>query len=262
MKLNIYQVDAFTDRVFGGNPAAVIPLEKWLSDQLMQKIAAENNLSETAFVVKENDRYLIRWFTPAVEVDLCGHATLAAAHVIFCHEGFKEDLISFYSPRSGTLKVERSNDGLLTLDFPKDTIRQIEISKEIAAGFSIAPIEMWKGGSDYILVYGKEEQILEMEINLFELAKVDTRGFIITAPGVKVDFVSRWFGPRAGVDEDPVTGSAHTSLTPLWADKLEKSHLTAIQLSKRLGELICELAGDRVRIGGKAVTYMVGEILV
>ncbi|MCH7411938.1 PhzF family phenazine biosynthesis protein [Belliella sp. R4-6] len=262
MKLKIYQVDAFANYVFGGNPAAIIPVERWLPDDLMQKIAAENNLSETAYIIKEKDKYLIRWFTPAVEVDLCGHATLAAAHVIFSHEGFEDDVISFYSPRSGVLEVERGSDGLLTLDFPKDTIHQIEVSKKISAGFSIAPIEMWKGGSDYILVYEKEEHILEMEFDLFELAKVDTRGFIITAPGVKVDFVSRWFGPRVGVDEDPVTGSAHTSLTPLWAGKLKKNQLNAVQLSKRLGKLTCELIGDRVKIGGKAITYLVGEIFV
>ncbi|MCH7396857.1 PhzF family phenazine biosynthesis protein [Belliella sp. DSM 107340] len=262
MEIKIYQVDAFANHVFGGNPAAIIPLERWLPDDLMQKIAAENNLSETAYIIKEIDKYLIRWFTPAVEVDLCGHATLAAAHVIFSHEGFEDNLISFYSPRSGVLEVERENDGLLTLDFPKDTIRQIEISKEIAAGFSIAPIEMWKGGSDYIFVYEKEEQILEMEVDLFELAKVDTRGFIITAPGEAVDFVSRWFGPRVGVDEDPVTGSAHTSLTPLWAEKLNKDKLTAVQQSKRSGKLSCKIVGERVKISGNAVTYMIGSISI
>lgn len=260
MYLNIYQIDAFAEKAFEGNPAAVIPLDSWLSDELMQQIAEENNLSETAFYIPDGDGFQIRWFTPGVEVDLCGHATLATAHVIFQYEGFSGKLIKFVSPRSGVLEVELEVDGQMTLNFPTDKIQQLEIQEEIIAGFSIRPKELWRGLSDYIFVYDDQSQIQNMTIDLSELAKVDTRGFIITAPGDQVDFVSRWFGPRVGVNEDPVTGSAHTSLTPLWAEKLNKNDLTAIQLSKRTGKLSCKMLGERVKISGRAVTYMVGKV--
>lgn len=260
MELKIYQIDAFADKVFEGNPAAVIPLDSWLPDDLMQQIAEENNLSETAFYIPDGEGFQIRWFTPGVEVDLCGHATLATAHVIFKHEGFEGNLIKFMSPRSGLLEVELEADGQMTLDFPTDKIKQLEIQEEVIAGFNISPKELWRGLSDYILVYENQSQIQNMAFDLSELVKVDTRGFIITAPGDQVDFVSRWFGPRVGVNEDPVTGSAHTSLTPLWAEKLSKNDLTAVQLSKRTGKLSCKMLGERVKISGKAVTYMLGKV--
>lgn len=260
MELKIYQIDAFAEKAFEGNPAAVIPLDSWISDELMQQIAEENNLSETAFYISHEEGFQIRWFTPQVEVDLCGHATLATAHVIFEHEGFSEKLIKFISPRSGILEVQLEQDGQMTLNFPSDKIKQLEIQDEIIAGFGIRPKELWRGLSDYILVYDDQSQIQNMPVDLSALAKVDTRGFIITSPGEQVDFVSRWFGPRVGVDEDPVTGSAHTSLTPLWSEKLKKKELTAIQLSKRTGKLSCEMHGQRVKISGRAVTYLVGKV--
>lgn len=260
MYLNIYQIDAFAAKAFEGNPAAVIPLDSWLSDELMQQIAEENNLSETAFYIPDGEGYQIRWFTPGIEVDLCGHATLATAHVIFKYEGYAGNLIKFISPRSGLLEVELEKSGEMTLNFPTDKIQQLEIQEEVIAGFSIRPKELWKGLSDYILVYDDQSQIKNMKVEFNEIAKVDTRGFIVTAPGDQVDFVSRWFGPRAGVNEDPVTGSAHTSLTPLWAEKLKKNDLTAIQLSKRTGKLSCKMLGERVKISGRAVTYMIGKV--
>ncbi|GAB2634594.1 PhzF family phenazine biosynthesis protein [Belliella aquatica] len=260
MYLNIYQIDAFAEKAFEGNPAAVIPLDSWLPDDLMQQIAEENNLSETAFYIPDGDGFQIRWFTPGVEVDLCGHATLATAHVIFQHEGFSGKLIKFVSPRSGVLEVELEVDGQMTLNFPTDKIQQLDIKEDVIPGFSIRPKELWRGLSDYILVYDDQSKIQNMTVDLNELAKVDTRGFIITAPGDQVDFVSRWFGPRVGVNEDPVTGSAHTSLTPLWTEKLNKNDLTAIQLSRRTGKLSCKMLGERVKISGRAVTFMVGKV--
>lgn len=260
MELKIYQVDAFADKAFEGNPAAVIPLEFWLNDQLMQQIADENNLSETAFYIPHEDGFQIRWFTPEVEVDLCGHATLATAYVIFQHEGFSGKFIKFISPKSGVLEVNLEDDGLITLNFPIDKIQRVEIQEEIIAGFSSYPNELWRGSSDYLLIYENQMEIQNMTVDFSELAKVDTRGFIITAPGDQVDFVSRWFGPRVGVSEDPVTGSAHTSLTPFWSKKLNKKDLTAIQLSKRTGRLFCSLLGERVKISGRAVTYMIGKV--
>ncbi len=262
MDLKIYQVDAFAEAVFKGNPAAVVPLNSWLSDKQMQNIAAENNLSETAFILPDGDHYLIRWFTPSVEVDLCGHATLAAAHTLFEHEGFLGNLIKFISPRSGALDVRKEENGMLTLDFPVDELKQIELDSKIIHGFNKLPQELWRGKSDYILVYDAEEDILNIQVDLKEIEKVNTRGFILTAKGKEVDFVSRWFGPQVGVDEDPVTGSAHTSLTALWSGKLKKNNLTAIQRSARTGRLICKLVGDRVHISGMAVTYLKGNIFI
>lgn len=261
MKLKIYQVDAFTDKVFGGNPAAVVPLESWLPDEILQKIALENNLSETAFFVKDGDRYLLRWFTPTVEVDLCGHATLATAHVLFEHEGHQSSEISFYSSRSGVLSVRKNSIGL-TLDFPTDTVARAILSDELLACFQERPLEAYRGKSDVVLVFKDESEIAQIHFDLGNIAKVQARGVIVTAPGDKVDFVSRFFGPQVGVPEDPVTGSAHTTLTPIWAEKLGKNQMTAKQLSQRGGELTCELLGERVAISGKAVTYMEGVIFI
>jgi len=259
MKQRIYQVDAFTDKVFSGNPAAVCPLENWLSDEIMQKIAMENNLAETAFYVKRNELYEIRWFTPTVEVDLCGHATLAAAFVLFNHEGHEGDLINFYSHRSGKLTVSKVGDNLI-LNFPTDEYHQVKLSEELTNGFNLKPIEVLKGKTDYVLVFENENQVIEIAPDFETISKLKCRGIIITAPGHTSDFVSRFFAPQSGINEDPVTGSAHTTLIPYWANKLEKNELSAIQLSERKGYLNCKYLTDRVEISGKAVLYLKGEI--
>lgn len=260
-KQKMYQVDAFSDSVFGGNPAAVCVLETQLDDDLMQNIAAENNLAETAFVVRRVSDYEIRWFTPTTEVDLCGHATLASAHVLFRYFEHPTDTISFYSPHSGNLSVRKNKD-LLTLDFPTDQITKVNPVKEILEAFDKDPLEMYKGKTDYLLIYKTQDDIEQSNPNLHLLKKSNARGVIITAPGKEVDFVSRFFAPGSGVDEDPVTGSAHTTLTPFWSEKLGKTKLTAQQLSQRKGELSCELQGERVKITGKAVTYLIGDIYI
>ena len=261
MEQKIYQVDAFADRIFSGNPAAVCPLDRWLSDDILQKIAMENNLAETAFYVKEGSRYQIRWFTPEVEVDLCGHATLASAYVLFNHEHHEGELIQFFSDRSGDLSVSRNGD-LLTLNFPADTLEQIELSEQITDGFNIKPVLAFKGKTDYMLVYEKEAQIRALTAFFDNISKLKVRGIIVTAPGDEVDFVSRFFAPQVGVNEDPVTGSAHTSLTPYWSERLHKTELSAIQLSARKGYLKCTQLGDRVEISGKASLYLKGEIFI
>lgn len=259
MNLKIYQVDAFAEQVFQGNPAAVLPLQDWLEDDLLQKIALENNLSETAFYVKEKGQYVLRWFTPSTEVDLCGHATLAAAHVLFNHEGHKGDLINFFSPRSGKLTVKKIGNKM-RMDFPKDDVSAIELTDELLKPFDPKPSKAFKGKTDFVLIFEKEEMIKNLVFDLHLISKIQARGVIVTAPGKTVDFVSRFFGPQVGVPEDPVTGSAHTTLTPIWSEKLGKTTLTAIQLSARGGFLACELKEDRVEISGQAVTYMQGEI--
>lgn len=265
MKIPIYQVDAFTDRLFGGNPAAVCPLETWLEVEKMEAIAAENNLSETAFFVKEGDGYRIRWFTPAVEIDLCGHATLASAHVIFNHLGFSRDMIKFQSEQSGELRVTRSGD-LLTLDFPASKPEPVEMLPcQLKNALKKEPAALYSS-RDLLALYETEEDILGIEPDFEALIEVlhtaDCHGMIVTAPGKESDFVSRFFAPLAGVNEDPVTGSAHTILVPFWAERLGKEKLHAYQVSRRRGELFCELKGDRVLIGGRAVTYLKGEIEV
>lgn len=259
MKLKIYQVDAFADKVFSGNPAAVCPLEEWLSDDLMQKIAMENNLAETAFYIKKDDLFEIRWFTPTVEVDLCGHATLAAAFVLFHHENHEGDVINFHSPRSGVLTVSRKGE-LLTLNFPADVLEEAELTDEIIDCFNIKPQLAFKGKTDYFLVFENEENIRNIQPGLNEISKLDARGVIITAEGDKADFVSRFFAPQSGINEDPVTGSAHTTLAPYWAGKLGKNEMTAIQLSGRKGFLQCRSLGDRVEISGQGRLYLKGEI--
>jgi len=259
MKLKIYQIDAFTDKIFSGNPAAVCPLDVWLSDNLLQKIASENNLAETAFYVKQGNQYQIRWFTPKVEVDLCGHATLAAAYVLFYHENHKDNLINFHSNRSGKLTVSKQNE-CLTLNFPSDILENIELSKDLTDGFDISPIQALKGKTDFVLVYETESQVQNLKPNLLQISMLGKRGVIVTAKGDKVDFVSRFFAPQSGIDEDPVTGSAHTTLTPFWAKKLGKNDLSAIQLSERKGYLQCKLLNERVEISGQAKLYLVGEI--
>ncbi|GAA4447971.1 PhzF family phenazine biosynthesis protein [Nibrella saemangeumensis] len=262
MSIRLYQLDAFTDQLFAGNPAAVCPLTDWLADEQMQRIAAENNLAETAFYVRTDQGYHIRWFTPAVEVDLCGHATLAAAYVIFFLEDKPDTDHIFFDSRSGTLKVCREGDWL-TLDFPADPVNKPPLlPPALASSFDIKPAEVYKGKTDFLLVYEKQEDIEELMPDMRELSTVPARGIIVTAPGNDVDFVSRFFAPQVGIDEDPVTGSAHTTLVPFWAGRLGKTQLTARQLSKRGGYLECKLHGDRVDISGKVQLYLKGEILM
>jgi PhzF family phenazine biosynthesis protein len=259
--LKIYQVDAFAERRFEGNPAAVVPLTEWLPDADLQQIAMENNLSETAFYIVREDQVLLRWFTPAVEVDLCGHATLATAHVLFRHEGFEGSEITFFSPRSGILKVKSEGD-LLTLDFPSDVVNQIGLEEKMLDAFEQKPIEAYRGKTDWMFVFENESQVRDLEFDLAKIAQFPVRGVIATAPGDECDFVSRFFAPQSGVAEDPVTGSAHTTLTPFWAKQLGKNTLRARQISFRGGNVSCEWQGDRVFLGGKAVTYLIGEIFV
>lgn len=259
MKLRIYQVDAFARQLFKGNPAAVIPLENWLPDNVMQKIAMENNLSETAFFVPLGDQFELRWFTPITEVNLCGHATLATAHIIFSN--LKPDLEEIlFSSKSGILKVFRERDTYY-LDFPAS--RAVPLEKNKLPGMDKIfknYLEIIEGSEDLMVVLPEESDIRSYQPDFHLLKKLEYRGIIITAKGHDVDFVSRFFGPRVGVDEDPVTGSAHTLLIPYWTRKLKKTSMTACQLSQRGGELLCEHMGDRVRIGGSATTYLTGEI--
>lgn len=262
MTIPIYQADAFTDKIFGGNPAAVCPLQNWLPDDLMQKIAMENNLAETAFIVKEEKGYRIRWFTPAVEVDLCGHATLASAHIFFNHLGYSGNEISFNS-KSGWLKVTKESNGQLTLDFPADSFELVkEIPAAIAEGLKIKVDTVYKGKFDYMVVVDNQKIIQDLQPDFKTLATIKSRGVLVTAPGNEVDFVSRGFFPQSGIDEDPVTGSAHTLLVPYWASVLHKNNMKAIQLSARRGDLDCTLSGDRVLMSGYAVTYLKGEIFI
>jgi PhzF family phenazine biosynthesis protein len=259
MKLPLYQIDAFTGTRFRGNPAAVCPLESWLPDDLLQAIAAENNLSETAFCVAVADGWELRWFTPVTEVDLCGHATLAAAQVLFSTGRARVEEITFHS-RSGPLCVRRE-DGLLTLDFPAKTPEPCPAPEALTAGLGRAPVSCLRA-ADYLAVFSSQREIEEITPDFGILRKLDLRGVIITAPGGECDFVSRFFAPNCGIDEDPVTGSAHCALTPFWAGRLGKTSLTARQLSRRGGELRCRLAGDRVLISGEAVLYLEGTITV
>lgn len=257
--MKIFQVDAFAEKAFSGNPAAVCPLDQWPDDSAMQNIAMENNQAETAFIVRQGEGFHIRWFTPTVEVDLCGHATLASAHVLYNHLGVQGDVLHFFSPRSGPLNVYRRGE-LLILDFPTDHVEQVVATEAMMDAFNVAPKEFYKGKTDFMFVYENEDQVLNIVPNLRTIAALPVRGVIITAPGSQVDFVSRFFGPQSGIDEDPVTGSAHTTLIPYWAKRLGKDDLAAIQLSKRRGLLACKNLGERVLISGKARTYMIGEI--
>lgn len=258
MKIRYFQIDAFADRLFSGNPAGVCPLEAWLPAETMQKIAMENNQAETAFYVKTGEGHGIRWFTPAVEVDLCGHATLAAAFVLFHFDGFTGPEIKFDS-RSGRLTVRRDGERL-TLDFPADSLAPAALPEDLAAGLGARPVEVYKGKTDYLLVFGSQAEIERMAPDFGRLVKVPARGIIVTAPGTATDFASRFFAPQVGIDEDPVTGSAHTTLAPYWAGKLGKNDLTAVQLSRRRGYLRCRLSGDRVEISGTARAYLQGSI--
>jgi PhzF family phenazine biosynthesis protein len=260
MKLQIFQVDAFTNQTFKGNPAAVCPLDTWLPEKLMQEIAAENNLSETAFFIKKGNVYEIRWFTPTVEVDLCGHATLATAHVLFNHLNYESDII-FLKSKSGDLRVKKTRD-LLWLDFPAGFCEKASIPSKLKDAISDQAIEAWAARDYLMAVYESEDIIRNMQPDFNILKQLPYHAIIVTAKGKEEDFVSRMFAPAIGINEDPVTGSAHTVLTPYWSQKLKKVHLSARQISERGGELRCILSGDRVEIGGQAVTYLIGEIVV
>ena len=261
MTIPIYQADAFTDKLFGGNPAAICPLTEWLPDEVMQKIAIENNLAETAFLVKTDSGYKLRWFTPEYEIDLCGHATLASAHILFTELGFEGDAIHFETVKAGTLIVKR-NDDKYTMDFPSRPPIPIEPPMGLKEALGEKEPVAFLRSRDYFLVYETEQEIKDITPDFFALSKMDTVGVIVTARGDNSDFVSRFFAPGAGIPEDPVTGSAHCNLIPYWAKILGKNELHAYQISARRGELWCELKGERVLMSGKAVTYLKGEIFV
>jgi len=259
MKLKIFQVDAFADKVFAGNPAGVCPLEAWLDDGLLQRIAAENNQAETAFFVPAGDGYEIRWFTPVIEVALCGHATLASAHVLFDRLGCTSAAIRFQTRRSGVLTVSRG-EGMLVMDFPTRPPAPAPAPRELLAALGATPESSFLSEEDWLLVYPTPEAVRAITPDMARLARHSNRGVIVTAPGTDCDFVSRFFAPRAGIPEDPVTGSAHCVLIPYWAGRLGKTELHARQVSLRGGELFCRHRGQRVDIGGRAIVYLEGTI--
>ena len=260
MRLPIYQVDAFADNLFGGNPAAICPLSQWLPDATMQAIAAENNLAETAFFVREGADYALRWFTPAVEVDLCGHATLASAHIVFAVLEPQRQRVGFRTLKAGTLTVARRGD-MLAMDFPSRPPSLIEPPPGLLAAVGGTPREILRA-RDHVLVYGSAAEVRALEPDFAALARIpDCWAACATAPGEDgIDFVSRFFAPGQGIDEDPATGSSHCTLTPYWAERLGKTELKARQLSRRGGTLDCALNGDRVTIAGRAVLYLEGQI--
>jgi len=259
MEIPLYQIDAFASKLFEGNPAAVCPLDAWLPDATMQSLAAENNLSETAFVVPQGDGFHIRWFTPLSEVDLCGHATLATAYVMFNILGYGKDRIEFDS-RSGPLAVSRDR-GWLVMDFPAQPPVACDIPAEIVEAFEAAPVECLKS-EDLIVVFDRESDIESADPDYELLKKLEWRGVVITAKSSRYDFVARFFAPKYGIPEDPVTGSAYTQLAPYWASRTGSKKFSVKQLSARGGELRCEMVGDRVYISGQAVKYMEGKIEV
>jgi PhzF family phenazine biosynthesis protein len=262
MKLPIYIADAFTDKIFGGNPAAICPLHEWLPDTTMQRLAAENNLSETAFIIEEDDHFRIRWFTPAIEVKLCGHATLASAHIFYTELGHTKPDIWFES-LSGMLKVARKNENTYTLDFPANVPDLVtDIPEGLFEGLGIEKTLVYNTTFDYMVVVASQQIIENLKPDFAQLAKVKARGVIVTAKGKDTDFVSRCFYPQSGINEDPVTGSAHTVMVPYWAKELGKTTLKAVQLSKRKGFLDCELKDNRVLMSGNAVTYLKGEYFI
>lgn len=258
MRLKMYQVDAFASEVFKGNPAAVCPLDSWLPDAAMQSIAMENNLAETAFFVPQGDGYHLRWFTPETEIDLCGHATLGSAYIVF--RFLKPDALSVaFDTRSGRLTVDRDGEWL-TLDFPARPPEPATPCHNLLAALGGAPEAVY-ASRDYMVVYNSAAEILALKPNMSALMDLDRFAVIVTAPGDgECDFVSRFFAPAHGVPEDPVTGSAHCTLVPYWAERLGKSELLARQVSRRGGELRCTLSGDRVRMSGKGVLFLTGEI--
>jgi PhzF family phenazine biosynthesis protein len=261
MTIPYFEVFAFTDKPFAGNPAGVCLLpNEWLPDELLQSIGTENNLPETAFLIDRGDYFDVRWMSPTVEIELCGHATLASAHVLFNHLGHKGDAIRFQSRKGGELRVDRKNNQLV-LDFPSEPASKCDPPKELLDGLRAQPREIFKG-RDYLTVFESEKDIAAIKPNLELLAALGTRGVIVTAPGNNCDFVSRFFAPGAGIPEDPVTGSTHCALIPYWSQRLGKRSLHARQISKRGGELFCEDRGERVGIGGRAITYVEGKLLL
>jgi PhzF family phenazine biosynthesis protein len=261
MKLPIYQVDAFTSEVFSGNPAAVCFLDKWIDDATLQGIAAENNLSETAYLVKNDQGYDLRWFTPVTEVALCGHATLASAFVLFTCLKWPHADITFQTRKSGRLVVTK-HQGLLEMDFPARLTHPLVPPFGLAESLGVKPVKVLGSEEDLMVVLDSEKAVRETEPDFVALNQVDCRGVIITARGDRSDFVSRFFAPRFGINEDPVTGSAHCVLIPYWSKELGKNELHAFQVSRRGGELICRNAGDRVKISGNAALYLEGSIFI
>ncbi len=258
MDMTIYQVDAFTSRLFSGNPAAICPLESWLPDELLQAIAHENNLSETAYLVPESHGYRLRWFTPTTEVKLCGHATLAASHVLYNHLGYTADKVIFHT-LSGMLMVQRTQEGYM-MNFPADSLRHVSAPLALTVALGLTPAKVFQGREDYMAVLENRQQVADLQPDFSAMRRLQGRGVIVTAPcdDNSVDFVSRCFYPNAGIDEDPVTGSAHTTMAPYWAERLGKNELFARQISRRGGSLKCRLLNDRVELIGQAVTYMTG----
>ena len=261
MKIPIYQVDAFTSELFSGNPAAVCLLKRWPDDKILQSVATENNLSETAFVVYKKDAAVLelRWFTPLTEVALCGHATLAAAFILFTHRGWEKKSICFQTRHSGELVVTRKKD-MLEMDFPARPVREISEPEGLARALGIKPLCVFDSAEDLLVVLDSEKAVREVTPDFVELEKLRCRGIIITAAGENSDFVSRFFAPCVGIPEDPVTGSAHCVLVPYWSERLRKEELHTYQVSKRGGELFCRHAGKRVKISGKAVLYLEGTV--
>lgn len=258
ISLKIYHVNAFSSGAFTGNPAAVIPLDFWLSDNIMQKLAAQNNLSETAFFVKTTEGYHIRWFTPTTEVNLCGHATLASAFVIFDILNYQGDSLVFDS-KSGSLFVSKNN-GNIYLNFPAVLLEEVQELEGIEVAMGELPSKIYKADDDYLLLFENEEIVANLSPNFSLLSKIDARGIIVTSKSTKYDFVNRFFGPKVGVNEDPVTGSAFTKLIPYWANIFQKNSLCACQISERGGEVDCQMLDERVIIGGKANLYLQGDI--
>ena len=262
MILSFFQIDAFSSVPFSGNPAAVYPLQHWLPDAQLQAIAMEHQLAETAFFVPSGSAYELRWFSPETEVDLCGHATLAAAHVLYNELGVQRELLQFYT-RSGTLTVQQTDDGLM-MDFPLIPLEKFTGDQQAltaALGLEHTPVSIWQA-DDILVELSSQTQVAELEPNMQALAQIPTRGVIVTALSASsdTDFVSRFFAPQLGIVEDPVTGSAHTVLAPYWARRLKKDSFKAQQISERGGEVLCALDGDRVKLSGRAVLYMKGEI--
>jgi len=263
MNLKIHQVDSFTQDLFKGNPAAVLLLDAWLEDELMQNIAKENNLSETAFVVRlEPDEYMIRWFSPLCEIDFCGHATLAAAHVLF-EQHPELSTIGFSTLQVGELSVQRGEQGLIVMDFPSyPPVLDFETPAALLDGLSIAPTEVRRNQQAYFAIYSQQAQVEQLEVDLSLLKSLAPYDVVVTAPGIEYDFVSRYFWPANGGDEDPVTGSIHTGLAPYWSKRLAKTMLLAYQASSRGGVLHCQVQDERVCIAGYAKTYLEGQLLL
>ena len=261
MKLSLYQINAFTTCSFGGNPACIIPLKSWLPDELMLNIAKENAVAETAFFIDRGKHVALRWFTPEIEIDLCGHATLATSHCLFNHLNYNKKTIH-YKTKSGSLFVKKHHDNYC-LDFPTRAGMTASLPDAVAKALSMAPKEVYKA-RDYLLIYDTQQDIETLKINrdIFDQINLSPGGVIVTALGNTCDFVSRFFTPQASILEDPVTGSAHCTLIPYWYKKLGKTRMKARQLSNRMGDLDCEYKGERVQISGAAVTYFKGTIVL